>query len=186
MRRKVFIGIDLDGHVKQMLAKTTKKWQNLPIKWHKTDGLHIALFSIGWVNEDDVFDISDAIRSVTAETESFVLEFDKITTKSKKSESDNIKNAQIVRLEGKPSEELKNLFEQIQKALKLPTVKKKNFKPIVTLGRMRAKAWQELKEFPEIETRFPVIMDVFGVTLFESVNIEGEWQIVPIDVFELE
>ena len=185
MQRKVFIGIDLDGHVKSMLVKAVKKWHNLPIKWHKEEGLHIALIPVGWVNEDDVFDISDAIESATSETNNFSIAFDKIVTVSKKDEA-GVQHAQSVRLEGNVSEELKSLFEKIEKELGLPVIKKKQFKPLVTLGRMRAKKWQELEEHPEIDINFPVTMDVYQVTLFESVNIDDEWQIVPVEVFDLQ
>jgi len=185
MQRKVFIGIDLDDHVKSMLVKSVKKWHNLPIKWHKKEGLHIILLPIGWVSEDDVFDISDAIKSVTNEMNNFSIAFNNILPISKK-DSSEIKEAQLVRLEGNTSEDLKNLFEKIEKELGLPIVKKKQFKPLVTLGRMRAKKWKELEEYPDININFPVTMDVYQVTLFESVNIDDEWQIVPVEVFDLQ
>ena len=184
MQRKVFIGIDLDGHLKKMLVKSVSKWHNLPVKWHKEESLHIALLPIGWVSEDDVFDISDALENVADETNTFSINFDKIKTVSKNN-SDDIKDAQMVRLEGDDSEELKNLFEKIEKELGLPVVKKKHFRPFVTLGRMRAKKWQEMGEYPTIDIDFPVMMDVFHITLFESVQIEDKWQIEPVRVFEL-
>jgi len=185
MQRKVFIGIDLDSHVKNMLFKSVKKWHNLPIKWHKEDSLHIALIPIGWVNEDDVFEISDAIASVTDKMRNFSIAFNKIVTISKK-DSHDIMDAQLVRLEGDVSEDLRVLFEKIESALELPVVKKKQFKPLVTLGRMRANKWQELESYPNIDINFPVTMDVYQVTLFESVNIDDEWQIAPVEVFDLQ
>jgi len=184
MQRKIFIGIDLDDHVKAVLFKSVKKWHNLPIKWHKQESLHIALLPIGWVTEDDVFEISDALEAVADDMSTFTINFDKILTVSK-NDSDDIKEAQLVRLEGDDSEELKILFEKIEGELGLPVIKKKHFKPLVTLGRMRAKKWQELEEYPTIDIDFPMMMDVFGITLFESVQIDGKWQIEPVRVFDL-
>ncbi len=184
MQRKIFIGIDLDEHVKKMLVKSVSKWHNLPIKWHKEESLHIALLPIGWVNEDDVFKISDALEMVANDVNTFTINFDKILTVSKNN-SDNIKEAQLVRLEGDASEELKILFEKIEEELGLPVVQKKHFKPLVTLGRMRAKKWKELEEYPDINIDFPVMMDVFHITLFESVQIDGKWQVEPVRMFEL-
>jgi len=184
MQRKIFIGIDLDKHVKNMLVKSVRKWHNLPIKWHKEESLHISLIPIGWVNEDDIFDISSAIEVATNETDNLNIEFDKIVTISKK-DSNDPKDAQLVRLEGKDSEGLKILFEKLEGELGLPVVKKKHFKPLVTLGRMRAKKWQELEKYPNINVDFPVIMNVFNVTLFETVQIDGKWTVEPVTVFEL-
>ncbi len=184
MQRKVFIGIDLDKHVKSMLVKSVRKWHNLPIKWHKEESLHIALIPIGWVTEDDVFDISDALENAVDDMRVFAIEFDKIVTISKNNSS-NAKDAQLVRLEGGDNEELKILLEKIENELELPVVKKKHFKPFVTLGRMRAKKWQKLEEYPDINVDFPVMMDVFHVTLFESVQIDDKWLIEPVRVFEL-
>ena len=184
MQRKVFIGIDLDDHVKNMLVKSVQKWHNLPIKWHKEESLHIALIPVGWVNEYDVVDISDALETVADETSAFTIDFDKILTVSKNN-SDNIEDAQIVRLEGDDNEELKVLFEKLESELGLPVIKKKHFKPLVTLGRMRAKKWQEMEEYPTIYINFPVMMDVFHITLFENVRIDGKWVVEPVRVFEL-
>ncbi len=185
MQRKIFIGIDLDEHVKGMLVKSVSKWHNLPIKWHKQESLHIALIPIGWVNEDDVFEIYDAVEEVCRNVENFSITFDKISTTTKRKGVDIIQNAQLVRLEGYDNEELKNLYTQLQKGLGMPVVFKKHFKPFVTLGRMRAKKWQELKEYPIIDVNFPVIMDIYQVTLFESIQIDGKWQLRPLNIFDL-
>ena len=184
MQRKVFIGIDLDPHVKNMLVKATRKWHNLPIKWHKEVSLHISLIPIGWVNEDDVFDISDAIESVTDTTNNFDISFTKIVTIAKNN-SKNPKDAQLVRLEGEDSDNMRVLFEKLEGELGMPVIKKKHFKPLVTLGRMRAKKWQELEEFPDININFPMTMDVFNITLFENVQIDEKWTVEPVNVFEL-
>jgi 2'-5' RNA ligase len=186
MQRKVFIGIDLDEHVKSMLVKSVKKWHNLPIKWHKEESLHIALLPIGWVTEDDVFDISDAIEDACNQTRNFSIAFDKIVTVTKKKDESTIKNAQSIRLEGDDSDELKELYMKLEESLGVPVTPKKHFKPLVTLGRMRAKKWQELEEYPDINIDFPLMMDVYQVTLFESVQIDGKWTVVPVEVFDLQ
>ncbi len=50
---------------------------------------------------------------------------------------------------------------------------------------MRAKKWQELEEFPNINVDFPMTMDVFNITLFETVQVDGKWVVEPVNVFEL-
>ncbi len=186
MQRKIFIGIDLDEHVKKMLVKSVSKWHNLPIKWHKEDSLHISLIPIGWVNEDDVFDVSDAIEEVCTQMKNFPIAFDKIITIAKKKDNDTIENAQLIRLEGDDSDELKELYMALEQKLGMPVTQKKHFKPFVTLGRMRAKKWKELSEYPDINIDFPLVLDIYQITLFESVQVDDVWTIVPVEVFDLQ
>ncbi len=146
MQRKVFIGIDLDPHVKTMLVKAVSKWHNMPIKWHKEESLHISLIPIGWVNEDDVFEISDAIEAVTTDMSNFDIVFNEIVTISK-DDSSNAKDAQLVRLEGDDSDNMRMLFEKLEDELGMPVIKKKHFKPLVTLGRCEQRSGKSLKSF---------------------------------------
>ncbi len=186
MQRKLSIGIDIDPHLKKTLAKTIKQWRDLPVRWHKEGGFHIALFSLGWVGEDDMTDIIIATESVATETEGFDIDFEKIAFVAKDPFDSDIDDAQIVRLEGFKSPELKKLYHKLKKTLKIPASQKKIFKPYVELGRMRTQKWQKLEKYPAQSYPFPVVMDVSAITIFENSNEEGEWHITPMEVFDLQ
>ena len=187
MQQKIFIGIDLDVHLKKAIVKSLKSWKDLPIKWHKEDGLHIALMQLGWVGEDDTLDVSAALAEFCAEKTVFGVDFTKIEAVSKDPSDTDIAHAQIVRLIGNGSEDLRDFYAGIVELLQMPVGEKNSFRPCVEIGRMRAKKWQEFSgEYPEGEISFPVTMDVSALTLFESVQVDGKRQLVPIEVFELQ
>lgn len=186
MQQKIFIGIDLDMHLKKAVVKSLKEWRDLPVKWYDEDGFHIALLPIGWVEEDDVLRISEILAELCSDTDAFSVDFDKIITVAKDLHKTEVKDAQIVRLVGEESEELRVLYHNLAEALDLPISEKRSFRPHVDLGRIRVKKWQELADHPQIEVSFPAKMDVATVTLFENAQIEGKRQFIPIEVFELQ
>lgn len=185
MQQKIFIGIQLDPYIQKKLAKSIEQWQELPIKWYKEHNLSIALFSFGWIGEEDVTEISSALAEVGAKTTTFTITFDQILAFAKDPEKTNIRDAQSIRLVGHESRELRDLYQNIAHALDLPVGAKQSFKPYVDLGKIRIHQWQELKTYPKISTEFSAAMDVYAVTIFENTHVDGKRQFVPIDVHEL-
>ncbi len=189
MKRKLFLGIDMDPHLKKMLDRTiNKNWRDLdlPIRWYRNESYHITLIFLGWVDEDSVIELSNKFYQVCADFPSFDIEFEKIKLAYKNNLQDNDpRDAKMVWLEGALSEELKELQKVLEEFLDIHYVDRKSFRPHVTLGRMKAKKWVELEEFPEIDKDFKISMDVMNVTLFESGSKEGSPDYTPIDVFEL-
>lgn len=167
--------------------RSLKKWKDLPIKWHKEDGLHIALLPLGWVGEDDVLDVSGALADFCMDQNVFGVDFEKIEAVAKDPKEVGIEKAQIVRLTGEGSDALRKIYMDLAALLRVPVGEKNIFKPHVEIGRMRAGKWQELEQYPEErEISFPLNMDVMTLTLFESVQIDGKREVVPIEVFELQ
>ncbi len=186
MQRKIFIGIDIDVHLKKAITKAVKEWKDLPIKWHKEDGLHIALLPLGWVGEDDVLDVSAVLADFCMHHAAFGVAFEKIAAVAKDPAETRIAHAQIVRLVGQESPEMCALYIALADALDVPIGTKNHFAPHIEIGRMRAKQWQALKEYPEQTISFPVHMDVMTLTLFESIQIDGKREVVPIEVYDLQ
>lgn len=183
------MGIDLDAHLKKMLDRTIKKnWRDLdlPVHWYRNESYHVTLVFLGWVDEDLVIDFSNKFVEVCGEFPSFNIDFEKIKLAYKNNlEENDPRDAKMVWLEGAVSDELKELQKVLEESLEMRYIDKKSFRPHVTLGRMRAKQWGKLNEFPEIEKDFKVKMDVTSVTLFESGSRDGSPDYTPIDVFEL-
>jgi 2'-5' RNA ligase len=186
MKRKLFLGIDLDPHLKKMLEKTTRKLENLPVKWHREESLHLNLLFLGWVDEDLILELSEKFAEVCAEFPSFDIQFEKIKLAYKNNaKENNWQEAKMVWLEGSPSEAIKNLQKKLEESLDIHLTEKKVFRPHVTLGRMRMKQWEKLENLPEIEKDFSVSMEVMSVTLFESSSQEDSLDYTPIEVFDL-
>ncbi|MFA6973710.1 MAG: RNA 2',3'-cyclic phosphodiesterase [Parcubacteria group bacterium] len=166
MKRKIFISINLSNRDKKRLVRATEKWQDLPVKWTKEANLHITLEFMGFVLDNVVLDICDAVREAASEVEMFDLEFEKIELGSTKVDP------RMIWLSGAASDELKNLHEKIQKALDIFTTSKKAFRPHITLGKIRQHKWQELENVPAVERDFPMTIAVESVDVMAS-EFEG-------------
>lgn len=186
MQRKIFIGIDLDVHLKKAVMRSLKKWKDLPIKWHKEESLHISLLSLGWVGEDDMLDINSELATFCQNNTGFSVDFEQIKALPKNPEDHDPSHAQVVRLIGKESVAMRDLYTRCAQMLDMPISEKKIFRPYVDIGRMRAQKWHDLAEHPQIAIPFSVTMDVSVITLFESMQIDSKREIVPIEVFDLQ
>lgn len=167
MKRKIFISINLPEKARKRLAKATEKWQpaqpgDLPVKWTKEENLHITLEFLGFVLDDAIPEICDAVRKAAAEVEMFDIEFEKIELGPTK------EDPRLIWLSGAASEELKNLHEKIQKALDIFVSNKKAFRPHITLGKIRQRKWQELETAPAIDRDLPMIITVESADVMAS------------------
>lgn len=186
MKRKLFLGIDLETHLKKMLKKNINKWKDLPIKWYKEESFHINLVYLGWIDENLIVELAEELKKSCTNFPSFEIEFDKIKLDYKNnSEENKPQDAKSVCLEGLESEELKNLQKFLEETLNIHQSDKKSFHPHVILGKTRSKQWSKLENFPEIEKKFPITMDIMNVTLFQARADDNTPDFLPIDVFDL-
>ena len=51
---RVFIAINLPGKIKKELAKIQSQWPRLPIRWTKSENLHITLIFLGNLSDEEV------------------------------------------------------------------------------------------------------------------------------------
>lgn len=166
-KRKIFIEIEVPEGVKKRLVSRTEKWQNLPVKWSKKENLHITLLFLGYVDESVLPEICQKVSEAVSKIESFDIEFDKIEI------GPSPEKPQTVWFSGEASEDLKDLYESVQKELDIFQTEKKSFRPHITLGKIRKKKWESLEEKPEINENFKVTMTVESVSVMESRGEEG-------------
>ena len=186
MNKHITVGIQVDAYLQKAIAKATKPLLDLPVRWHKKDSLHIMLISLGWMLDDDITKVLDAVSTIATQTRGFSMSFQKIVGVSKNISLTDPINTQIIRLEGPPSDQLQLIFEQISDALHIPREAKKSFKPFITLGRMRQNQWQKLTEHPLIHIPFVVQMEVSYIAVFERQSEKGITNFETIGAFELQ
>jgi 2'-5' RNA ligase len=167
MKRKIFISINLPDRTKKGLVSATEKWQParpgaLPVKWVKEPNLHITLLFLGFVMDEAVTDICAAVKKVAEDTEIFDVNFDKIEL------GPSIPDPKMIWLSGEANESLRLLQENVEKALGIFVSSKKTFWPHITLGRIRARRWQELPEKPVVEKSFPLVVTAESVDVMAS------------------
>jgi len=166
-KRKIFIEIEVPNQVKKRLVERTEKWQNLPIKWARQENLHITLLFLGYVDESVMPDICQKVSEAASKIESFDIQFNKIEI------GPSPEKPQTVWFAGEPSEELKNLYEAVEKELDIFQTEKKQFRPHITLGKIKKGKWEELAQTPVIEESFKISFSVDNIFVMESSAEEG-------------
>ncbi|NTV40705.1 MAG: RNA 2',3'-cyclic phosphodiesterase [Candidatus Moranbacteria bacterium] len=161
-KKKIFIEIQIPDQVKRRLAKTTEKWNDLPIKWSKQANLHITLSFIGYVDESVIPEICFKTSEAVANVEAFDLEMDKITFYP------DPQHPKTILVTGQADEELKNLHESVQRSLGMGVQSFKQFKPHITLGKIREEKWEALEEKPQIDEQVKIVVPVEYVSVMES------------------
>ncbi|MDZ4385280.1 MAG: RNA 2',3'-cyclic phosphodiesterase [Candidatus Moranbacteria bacterium] len=167
MKRKIFININLPSRTKKRLTKATERWQDLPVKWNKEENLHITLLFLGFVDDDSTYAVCEKVARVTENSEIFDIEFDSIGL------GPTAEDSRMVWVAGQASEALKSLVEKIEKELGIFTSSKKEFRPHITLGKIRKNKWDELPERPSIRKEFPLLVTAESVDVMAS-NFEGD------------
>ncbi|MEI7891342.1 MAG: RNA 2',3'-cyclic phosphodiesterase [bacterium] len=161
-KKKVFVEINVANALKKRLFQLVSKWEDLPIKWMKEENLHITVAFVGYVDESVLPDICEKVGAAVEEFESFDLEFNSIELGPDKNDP------KMVVLTGSPCVELGLLNEAVENALGMRPQTHKEFRPHITLGRIRKIKWDELEVKPEISEKINVSMTVDLVSIMES------------------
>jgi len=179
MQRRIFIGISLPNDVKKRLIQRTEKWQDLPVKWLKDENFHITLAFLGFVDDVKIGEICSAVKRVTQNFESFDVLFEKIEL------GPSVKEPRMVWIVGGVSEELRKLQETVEKTIGTFVAEKKEFRPHITLGKIRKNKWEELPEKSEVKENFKVSIPVESVEIFESRMENGKRKYDVLETCEL-
>lgn len=162
MQRRIFIGINLPVQVKKRLVQKIQAWQELPILWVPEENFHITLSFLGYINDEAVSDICAKISKACRSIAAFDINFNKIIA------GPDSENPKMFWLTGKPSEELKNLQESIEKGLGIFQKEKIKFQPHVTLGRIKRSKWKTVSPKPKIDEKFEALIPAESVEILES------------------
>ena len=161
-KKKVFIEIEVPGQIKKRLAKKISVWEHVPVKWLKEESLHITVAFVGYVDESVVPEICEKVCLACENFESFDLDFDTIVL------SPDPLEPRLVSLVGPASEQLKMLNIAVEEALGMHKHDHKEFRPHITLGRIRKLKWDELGEKPMINEPYSAVVSVDSVMVMES------------------
>ena len=168
-RHRVFIAINLSNDIKKSLMKSQKQIQEMfvfddeemaskAIKWTKEDNLHITLEFLGYISDQEVFDICELVKDVAFNHEEFMIDLTKIQADPK-----------MIWVTGENSEELVSLKNDLSKELGVPEVK--TYNPHITLARINKWIWHKIdpEERPTIDEDINVSFLVDSIDVVESV-----------------
>lgn len=162
MKSKIFISINIPAKIKKRLILVTQKWQDLPVKWIKEDNLHITLVFLSFVSEEVIPEICKKMGYVSERENIFEISFDRIEL------FPSVEEPRMIALTGEPSEELRNLINNIEKELGISNVLRKSFRPHITLGRGRRHKWEALEDKPFIQEKFSFSFSVESIDIMAS------------------
>jgi RNA 2',3'-cyclic 3'-phosphodiesterase len=171
-KKKIFIEIGVPGHIKRRLAQKIVPWSELPIKWMKEENLHLTVSFVGYVDESVIPDICQKINEAVNDFESFEIAFNNIEL------GPDRENPKMVWLSGESSKELGKLNETIEHALGMRPEEHKEYRPHITLGRIRKLKWDELSGKPNINEKLNVAMTVDSVSVMESKGGGAEYVVL--------
>ena len=176
-RRKLFIGLPLSSALRKRLSREVGIWPKEAIIPTREENLHITLLFLGYVYEEQIPQVSEKLSLAVDGVEMFEL--------SKMELMDSAENPKMIWLTGEPSEELRILREQIEKAFSTFVAEKKTYRPHITLAKVKKPKWIALEKKPVLKESLNFIESIDSVVLFESLDIDGKRHYEPIDTFPL-
>ena len=167
MKSRVFIVINFPEEIKNKLLEYPQKWPELPARWLKKDNLHITLVFLGYIRDEELIEVSRAIKETASQNSPFLINLTKICY------APPSKPARLIWVEGEKSKELHALKKSLEKLLleKISfSAERREYNPHVTLGRI--KLWEfrkiEPEERPEIEEYLSLKFEVNSIEIMES------------------
>jgi len=177
--RRLFVGIPLSSQLRKRLTQEMETWPKEAILRTMEENLHITLFFLGFIQEEEVGEICRRVGEVCKDIESFELQFTGI--KLMKSEV----SPKMIWLTGEASDELRRVLERIEKAFSSFVSERKTYRPHITLAKIKKSKWLKLENKPELKERISFIETVENIAVFESLSLDGKRRYEPIDTFPL-
>ncbi len=196
MKRRIFIAINLPEDIKNKLVTRREEWADLPVRFTKKSSLHLTIVFIGYVADDEMFDICRKVKRIAGEHQPFRLNFSRICLGPPASNASPARKAslndaggrsdagrpgktpRLIWLEGERNESLFRLKQELEAAVFQGGVGSgdfvdggegdKKFLLHITLARIRQLEWRNLPHQPIINQQFSVEVAVESIEVMES------------------
>lgn len=170
MGHRIFIAINLPKEIKKELQFFQEKWKDLPVKWVKAENLHLTLVFLGYVSEEEIFEILKLTKEVAKKHQPFLVNLKKVTYGPPEKMI-----PRLIWVEGEKSKELVKLQKDLETSLLKSSIRgvkieNRPYTPHITLGRIRQWEFRKIdpEERPEIEEEVNLSFDVQSLEVMES------------------
>jgi 2'-5' RNA ligase len=177
--RRLFVGIPLSERLQKRLSSEIARFKHLPIIPTRNGNFHITLMFLGFVNEEGIPEIVEALEDAVIDIEPFEVDLSEIRAEP------NAEHPTMIWFAGEPSAALVELRNAVANALAYLTPESKTFRPHVTLAKIRRGKYEMLEEKPDFTKTLHVIEPVDSIALFESTTVEGKRAYLPLAEFPL-
>jgi len=172
MNHRVFIALNLPENIKKKLTDYQLKWPELPCRWTKKENLHITLAFLGYLTDEELFEVCKITKEVALRHEPFFINLNKILYGPPK------KPPRMIWIEGEGSKELGKLQKNLENALSSAQALTKAdieqetrpYTSHITMGRL--KQWEfmqiEIEERPEVNEDVSFNFEVKSIEIMES------------------
>lgn len=196
MQKRVFSAIDLPEDIKKRLFRfVEKEYSDLPVRWVRPENFHLTLEFLGYVPDENIPDICEAVRSAVRNFQPFELNFEKIEA------GPNSEMKKMIWATGEKSGELSDLKYQLDRALGFRPAprgvmgvgswggvnagEKREFRPHITLGRIRKEKWKKISPEPDVRRNLRFSIPVISIELYESKFEKGKRVYYILESFSL-
>lgn len=157
------MAINLSQDIKKELLSYKDKYSDLPARWVIENNIHITLNFLGYVKDEDLMDIFEAVKSVSLKHSPFYVKMNKICYGPK-----GKMPPRMVWAMGEVSDELKSLKNDLDKAL--DNYENRGFAPHITLARIRAWDFKKIdpEDRPEVSEDIDLSFEVKTIDVMES------------------
>lgn len=177
--RRLFVGIPLSSQLRKRLTQEMETWPKEAVLRTMEDNLHVTLFFLGFVQEEEVGEMCKKVGEVCQDIESFELSFTEMKL------MDSEESPKMIWLTGEPSEELRLLLQKIEQVFSSFIREKKIYRPHITLAKIKKSKWLKLETKPILKEKVSLMETVENVAVFESLSIDGKRHYEAIDTFSL-
>ena len=167
-KRRLFIAINLPAGIKDKLIDRQRKWADLPMRWTPKPNLHITLVFIGYVDNDEMYEIINIVKETAKRHNSFDINLERIIL------GPPHKPPKMVWVEGEKSEEIAELKNDLEESLLESNnsgYRKQEiraYRPHITLGRIQHDEWRRLDFQPEIDEKFNFNFPIESIEVMQS------------------
>ena len=163
-KRRIFIAINLPREIKKKLSAFKENWPQLPVRWTKTENLHITLEFLGYVKDEDLPEVFKKVEKMALSQRPFAVKLNKICFGPLGFFSGQI--PRMIWAVGKSSTKLGVVIH-------------------ITLGRIRKWDWQRIdpEDRPEIIQDIDLNFSVNSVEVMESILKKGGPEYVVLKSF---
>lgn len=167
-KRRLFIAINLPDGAKNRLIKFQEKWLDLEphsINWVIKPNLHITLVFLGYMNDDEMYEICNIMKEMAKRHQPFFIKLERIIVGPPKA------TPRMFWVEGAKSQELAELQRDLEDSIAGRTYYKKEgraYSPHITLARFKYEVAKKLRETPEINEPLNIEISVENIDLMQS------------------
>jgi 2'-5' RNA ligase len=177
--RRLFIGLPLSDALRKRLVLEMDALPQIALLPIAKDNLQVTLMFLGFVHDEDVPEMCQRVGEVAQRVEPFELSFTAIKL------VESAENPKMITLVGEPSDGLRLLREEMEKAFSAFVTERKSYSPTVTVAKIKKNKWLALDPQPTLKEKLSILEMIDTVVVYESLSLEGKRRYEPIDTFPL-